>query len=365
MHLLRTTHNLLTSCGCWQPRSSSLLKQYAYNVYCYYVLLLLYACTFCQFMDLLLNVETEDEFCDNIYLTLAMIVACQKIYSVLNGYKNIVVMTNMLENEPFQPETEEEAQIRNKCDKQARSNAILYAVLIESTVTTVAIGGALKAGRNTLPYRVWLPYSYTSLTVHIFIYVQQVISMVIAGMVNVSVDSLIWGLLMYVYSQIEIFECRLKKIKRNEENVAKQCIRYHNLIYQFAAMLNEEFKTVILVQFAQSILTICIRFYVLTLREITPVLAFEALCYSSTLLTQIYVFCWYGNEIKLKSLDISNMIFQLNWTPLDAPIKRDLLLIMTRAMSPIEITSAYLVTMNLESFRVVSKKQYISLVCYV
>lgn len=105
--------------------------------------------------------------------------------------------------------------------------------------------------------------------------------------------------------------------------------------------------------------------------------------YSSCMLTQIYIFCWYGNEVKLKvyslrdnnessysisicylvfffilqSLDISNMIFELDWPDLDNSTKRDLLMIMMRASYPIEITSIHVITMNLDSFVIVSTKK--------
>lgn len=107
--------------------------------------------------------------------------------------------------------------------------------------------------------------------------------------------------------------------------------------------------------------------------------------YSSCMLTQIYIFCWYGNEVKLKvysfhdnnesnpsiqsvtsyffffiilqSLDISNMIFELDWPDLDNTTKRDLLMIMMRASYPIEMTSVHVITMNLDSFVIVSTKK--------
>lgn len=102
--------------------------------------------------------------------------------------------------------------------------------------------------------------------------------------------------------------------------------------------------------------------------------------YSICILIQIYIFCWYGNEVKLKvyslrdnnesnpicclvfffilqSLDISNMIFELDWPDLDNSTKRDLLMIMMRASYPIEITSIHVITMNLDSFVIVSTKK--------
>lgn len=51
------------------------------------------------------------------------------------------------------------------------------------------------------------------------------------------------------------------------------------------------------------------------------------------------------------------MIFKLDWPDLDNTTKRDLLMIMMRASYPIEMTSVHVITMNLDSFVIVSMKK--------
>ncbi|XP_043794977.1 odorant receptor 46a-like [Apis laboriosa] len=360
MQLLRTIYHLLTSCACWRPPFLSPLKNFAYTVYYCYVILLIYGTTFCQFVDLLLIVETEDEFYDNFYLTLAIFISCHKMYSMLANRENIILVTSMLESKPFQPETEEEMNMRDKCDKQARLNAIYYAILVELSVMSLSFGGLLKTESHKLPYRMWLPYNYTSLSAYTFIYTQQVVSLIVSAMIHVAFDSFVWALLMHICSQIEIFNCRLKKIKheKNKVKIKKLCIHYHNLIYRLATTINEQFKMVIFIQFTVSTLTICVNLYILMGTQITFERIIQLAIYSSCMLTQIYIFCWYGNEVKLKSLDISNMIFELDWPDLDNTTKRDLLMIMMRASYPIEMTSVHVVTMNLDSFVILLKTSY-------
>jgi len=52
-----------------------------------------------------------------------------------------------------------------------------------------------------------------------------------------------------------------------------------------------------------------------------------------------------------------NSIYGIEWPALSNNNKKNLLLIMKRAMTPIEFTSAYIITMNLESFVAVSIRQ--------
>ncbi|KAL0116248.1 hypothetical protein PUN28_011230 [Cardiocondyla obscurior] len=76
------------------------------------------------------------------------------------------------------------------------------------------------------------------------------------------------------------------------------------------------------------------------------------------MLVQIFNYCWFGNKVKLKSLELINSIYNTEWPELNNSSKRDLLLIMKRAMTPIEFTSAYIITMNLESFVALLKMSY-------
>lgn len=57
-------------------------------------------------------------------------------------------------------------------------------------------------------------------------------------------------------------------------------------------------------------------------------------------------------------------IFGINWLSLDRNLKESLLIIMNRAIIPIEFTSAYVVSMNLDSFVGVSKQIYLYIIFY-
>nr|XP_034178513.1 uncharacterized protein LOC117603448 [Osmia lignaria] len=121
MQLLQRIFQLLAVCGCWQPPSSAPpYKKFFYTVYTVILFTLLNAITFLQCLDLILVVENQDEFSDNVYLTLTMMVSCHKMYSMLAKHKNIAVLIDILNKEPFQPENEKEMEIRKEFDKKAR-----------------------------------------------------------------------------------------------------------------------------------------------------------------------------------------------------------------------------------------------------
>lgn len=109
---------------------------------------------------------------------------------------------------------------------------------------------------------------------------------------------------------------------------------------------------------------------------------FPLVLYTICMLIEIFIYCWFGNEVKLKvpsihilmkinvsiflhdhtiihkyyfitylqSFQMIDHIFEINWLELNINFKKAFVMIMNRATTPIEFTSAYIFSMNLESF---------------
>ncbi|EFN64911.1 Odorant receptor Or2 [Camponotus floridanus] len=80
--------------------------------------------------------------------------------------------------------------------------------------------------------------------------------------------------------------------------------------------------------------------------------------YTSCMLTQIFIYCWFGNKLKIKSLQLADNVFQTEWPVLSNNVKKDLLIIMKRAIVPIEFTTAHIISLNLDSFVALLKTSY-------
>ncbi|XP_024872663.1 odorant receptor 94b-like [Temnothorax curvispinosus] len=344
------TLKILTVVGCWPPDSwTTLCKRTVYNIYTTFVVLLL--CTFLlfQLLDIILNVDNTDDFTDTFYFMLAMVNSCCKIVGLLVNRKNIGILTNILTQKPFIPLEADEIEIRHKFDRTIQINTLWYTILIETTCASTALISLFTDFRkSTLTYREWTPYNYTSEVVFCVIYARQLVCTFFGSMVNIACDSLICGLLLHVCCQIEILECRLKKVSLGQNNL-RECVRQHNCIFKFALMVNEKFKIIIAIQFVVSTLVVCFNLYQLAKMTLSAQ-CFPLILYTFAMLTQILIYCWYGNEVKLKSVQLAANIFGMGWLKMKQSRKQNLLMIMNRSLTPIEFSSAYIITMNLDSF---------------
>ncbi|XP_032691308.1 odorant receptor 46a-like [Odontomachus brunneus] len=278
-----------------------------------------------QFLDIIWNVNSPDDFTENFYATLASVVSCSKMLSLLPLYRN---------------------------------KTLFYTILVETTCACITLSSLFTEFRKgKLTYRAWLPYDYYSSTVVFCLtYAHQLISLTAGSLVNVACDSLICGLLLHICCQMEILECRLSEVS-GDHNTLRDCVRHHDNIFKYAMRLNSEFRMTIAMQFAVSTMVVCSNLYQMTkitsFSEILPLLL-----YMSCMLTQIFIYCWYGNEVKLKSTQLLHSIFAIDWLTFDGSLKKNLLIIMNRTLIPIEFTSAYVLSMNIDSFVGILKTSY-------
>ncbi|CAL1676380.1 unnamed protein product [Lasius platythorax] len=310
MRVLQFTFKILTIVGCWRPESwSSLCMRIVYDAYTVFMIILLYTFLVSQFLDIIWNVESAEDFTENFYATLASVVSCSKMLSLLVNRNNINTLTNILVEKPYRPLEVDEMKIRYKFDRLIHTNTLCYTILVETTCACITMTSLLTEFRKgNLTYRAWLPYDYDSSTiVFCLTYAHQLISLTAGSLVNVACDSLICGLLVQICCQIEILECRLSKLS-NEHNNLRDCVRHHDSILKYALRLNKKFRMTIAMQFI--------------------------------------------------STQLMDNIFGINWLTLNRDLKESLLIIMNRAILPIEFTSAYVLSMNLDSFVGLLKTSY-------
>lgn len=118
MHVLDFTFKILMICGCWIPDSwTTPYKRLVYHVYTIFIILLIYTFMLSQLMDLILNVDNADDFTDNFYMLLAMIVSCCKMFTLLMNRSNIVMLIDILVREPCRPDQSDEIKIQQKFDR--------------------------------------------------------------------------------------------------------------------------------------------------------------------------------------------------------------------------------------------------------
>ncbi|KAF3054560.1 Odorant receptor 016 [Nylanderia fulva] len=357
MNMMEFPFKVLTICGCWQPQSWTSVYKHIYRIYTILILLSVHTFTLSQLMDIILIVDNTDDFCDNLCILVVTIMTCFKMFSLLANRKNIIELTDILMKEPCKPFKPNEIKIFYKFDKDIQVNTFNYTVMSLISCASFAFTSFFtNFSERKLMFRAWLPFEYSSMTIFCLAFVHQLIASFMATLVNVGCDSLIFGLLANVCCQFEILTYRLKGIMLHSDGL-RNCVEQHCKIFKLAFLVNSKFRTVIGVQFLMSMFVVCFNLYEISILKL-DVRCIRLAIFMTAMLTQIFIYCWYGNQVRFKSRQFLDNLFEIEWFTLDNNLKKSLLIMMERTVMPIEITSAYTISVNLDSFIGVLKTSY-------
>ncbi|XP_039302412.1 odorant receptor 46a isoform X3 [Solenopsis invicta] len=342
MQILALNFLFYTIGGVWRPiKWSSKCSICSYSVLNFFSLYLLTFFVLTQLIDTIFIVDNIDDFTTNLSLLLSAIAVYCKAVTATARRSEFISLIKMLQEKPCKACNEEEINIQMKYDRLIRSYTMSYSILASFSLTGITIGEVLIALQ---------------------------VAMALSTFVNVATETVILGFCLQICAQFDILICRLRKViesdekQENELNSAtnktsrlSENIHYHLYIIRFAKMVNKVFSQIVFIQFFVSILVLCTSVYYLSSHK--TVTDFIKLgIYTSCMFVQIFMYCWAGNEIILKSIGLSEAVYKMEWILLTISERKDLLMIMMRSTKPIKFTSSFLVTLSLESYATVSTK---------
>ncbi|XP_043597637.1 odorant receptor 2a-like [Bombus pyrosoma] len=360
MHVLRWTLKLFIASGYFLPPTlKSPTKRFLYNLYTVFVTLYLWSYCLTLIMDICFNARTRDDLRDNFSISVTILITGYKFVSLVLGRKTIINMLDLLKKRPFVPENNGEGEIHARYNNLIEKVAVGYTIQVTFCVFSLlgtTLMGDFKSKK--LMFRAWFPFDITSSWFAFSMtFIYQLVGLVIISNGVCIFDTLFAGLLLHICCQLEMLVYRLHNIEGNELQSLKHCVWHHNKIFRFADIVNDFFNKLMFVQFVESAISICFTLYLLTdIEDTAQLIGWSSFMFAA--IFQTFYFCWFGDVAKVKSLDISNMVYNSDWPNLSNDARKMLVVIMARSLTPVEITSAYILPMNLESFKGLMKVAY-------
>nr|XP_012223370.1 PREDICTED: odorant receptor 46a, isoform A-like [Linepithema humile] len=371
MQLLTLNFLIYTIGGVWRPIEwSSNGAKLSYDTFTFIILFMLYFLVLSQFLYIALVVDNIDDFVTNSFILVGAIAVCCKATIVTKRRQAIINLVQLLLKEPCKPRNENEILIQAKFDDFIKSCTIKYLLLATGSVTSVTIGSVLAVMQGHLPYRVWLPFDTNIPLIFWIISIQQIMTVIFATIINIGTETLVFGLFLQTCVQFEIFECRLLKLVTdktrfmeqyptlsNKKIIISDYIRHHLIIYKYAKTVNAVFNQALFLQFCGSILILCSCVYYISI-HITESETVTLLTYIICMFVQIYLYCWSGNEVILKSMSVGDAVYNSDWPSLSVSEKKDLWMIMMRSTIPTKFSSSFLITLSLQAYSNILKTSY-------
>nr|WGO81834.1 olfactory receptor 170 [Microplitis mediator] len=345
--------------GGWKPLEwNTSIKGKLYDIYTLAVTLALV--TFCMSCIIyLFNTTNFEDIVQNMSMSLTFIIGCSKLIFLNVKRNEIINVLQLLDVNICRVRCAEEANIQSKYTKieenlvKKYGGSVLIAVLVIHSASVLN-----NIPTKTLPINSWFPYRHTNSSGFWVAYFHQIIALSFTSMLGFSFDSAIYGVFLRNCCQLKILKSRLENfveiingdklnnktngsvftIRDSERNLIKQCIHHHWIIlHSLVLCLSVQSSTKLVFMSPEFI---------------------SMILYLGCMLSEIFLFCWYSNEVTQESSGIPLAIYNMDWQVLTTRSQKDLLIMKTRAILPISFTSGHLIELSLDSFTKLIKFSY-------
>ncbi|RZC37653.1 7tm 6 domain containing protein [Asbolus verrucosus] len=203
-----------------------------------------------------------------------------------------------------------------------------------------------------LPYFAWYPYDTKTSPFYEVTYAYQIMCTFFTAMTSVCIDTLIASLNMYVGTQFDLLCDDLRNL-RDEEDVNKKlisCIKHHKEILSFATNCNKFFNWILFLQFFMSAISLGLTMFQLTVVPSFSNEFYSLVFYFNAVFVEIFMYCWFGNEVEVKSSKIIYAVFECDWFQMSHQTKKVMIFFVSRCQKPVKVSALNLFYLSLETF---------------
>ncbi|XP_071056027.1 odorant receptor 4-like [Onthophagus taurus] len=189
-----------------------------------------------------------------------------------------------------------------------------------------------------------------------------------------SCDALIIGILSHISNQFKMLQnaakCMIQNAyeeAKNKKNIKKEfeineiplnilekhleeIIYYHNSIIELANQFEELFSLLLLGLFLATLFILCFIMYHASLFDLLSMRSTQDLTYVSVITLQIFLYCFWGNEVRIESELVSDAFWEMNFTGTDVRFQKKLIFILRRSQKPIVITAGKFTDLSLKTY---------------
>ncbi|XP_050507128.1 odorant receptor Or2-like [Diabrotica virgifera virgifera] len=179
--------------------------------------------------------------------------------------------------------------------------------------------------------------------------------------------------MVYVLGQIKIVQNRIKSVDSTSRKLMNQkrvdydsaifetvteCARQYAQVQRLMRLVNKACKEFVLLAFFCNSMEVALFLMQLLMAQNIDEAVQKTVVVFMTL-TQMFLFLWYANEIKVESVEVANIIYnETAWINYNSKARKTLLLVMMRSQKPLTCNSAFIGDMTIDTFKSMIKLCY-------
>ncbi|XP_021936576.1 uncharacterized protein LOC110838070 isoform X2 [Zootermopsis nevadensis] len=181
----------------------------------------------------------------------------------------------------------------------------------------------VSQSNNILFYNSWIPFETETNFGYYFILVVQALGSILYACLVFAIMTLFASLLLVVCSELEMLQGILMEMKQNEgepqsavkESLA-QWVKHHQQILRYLKELEDTFNVVLLGPLLSVAVILCLTAYTAVTISGNFVEIIQICLITSAMLSQLQIFCYFGNELTIQVLNetYTYFMFLLNFS---------------------------------------------------
>ncbi|XP_045462111.1 odorant receptor 4-like [Harmonia axyridis] len=351
---------LLEYSGLWATEEYS--KNDAYHIYSIFVLIfLIFLDVLCMVLRLQ-NVSVDLETSSPYFTILAIkLMGCVKLIMFKKNKGLVCAVIKSLNSNSFRGKTKRE---RKMTETSFYSHKIAFRTFFTGcyiSCSLFVILPLLMAEGKILPFDAWYPYSYEYTPWYIITYVHQVLATFIMTNCHIGIDTFSAGLMTAVSCQCEILVDRMMSLDEKTtdfDGFFRRNAQHHGEILILAKRLNKLFSFYAFAQMSLCVLLFCTAMFRLSVVEPGGPEFFTVLLFISAISVQLFLYCWFGNEVTVQSSKLHLAAFHCDWIGSPISFQKKLIFFMRKSIEPIKIYALHFFPLSIMSFSMIMKHSW-------
>uniref|UniRef100_A0A6P7GQE5 Odorant receptor n=1 Tax=Diabrotica virgifera virgifera TaxID=50390 RepID=A0A6P7GQE5_DIAVI len=329
-----------------------------------------------EFMNFFYLENSVTDIVGAFFMTLVTGVQIIKLIFLYINMRGIEDLLQSINRPEFQPKSDYQTKILWSYILRSRIMLAAFWLAGVFTVATWIIFPLLEE-EPKLPIEIWFPFDLKNTTNFYIAYAFVMFATFTNGIINMCIDTLLSASMMIGAAQFEILNDSLENIRyfseeelkssgksincRDKDEIFpelqeimdqkfKECIEHHRIIIAFLDEYQNMFTYCLLVQFVSSVNIICVGLFELAQTELGSVQFFSRVGYQFCFLYEIFLMCYYGNEVTIQSNKLVYSAYHSHWIHSSRLFRKHLIYFMTRTQVTVSILAGRLFTLNLGSF---------------
>lgn len=239
-------------CGMWFESNSYYLPKMIYRLL---VLLIIFQFTLSQIIELLTMHGSLNDFTEVLFLTFTFVALCFKVLNFVTRRSEMTDMLDEFRTPICLAKSPEEKKIIQKCSQSSKKIFWSIMSLSQSTGLVLLVIPFLTSEMMeiSLPFKSYQPYNVTDAINFWITYALQILATIYGVLLNVSMDTMVYGFIIMATGQFEINCYRLE----NSKGSIRDCIEHHVLIQDIVYKIQHFFIYVVVPLFFFSLVTLC------------------------------------------------------------------------------------------------------------